>query len=368
MSSASGLSKTIFWHESSADEPSATPRADRARGTGSAGIAAMPVAGGVARLDLPPAGRGQRGGAHNHGADRSAVSGPALLRFAPDGGVAGHPSPCRQPQTRTASDAAHGAGGDLPATEHEQGRRGSQSLPISARRHHDRAGQPSLVLGRDLYPDGQRFPLPGGHYGLGEPRGAGVAAVQHARRRVLCRGARGSAGALWPAEIFNTDQGSQFTSDEFTGTLKRHGVMISMDGKGRCMDNIFVERLWRSLKYEEVYLKAYATVAEAKTGIGAWLGFYNEERQHQSLGYRTPRRIYQEGLWICGRSALPTGCASPASRASSVGGEMLAFAHIPTGAAANKEFDIDEVNSRLVDPAVALTTIGADIETGGATP
>jgi putative transposase len=62
-----------------------------------------------------------------------------------------------------------------------------------------------------------------------------------------------------------------------------------MDGKGRCMDNIFVERLWRSLKYEEVYLNAYATVAEAKTGIGAWLSFYNEEPKHQSLGYRTPR-------------------------------------------------------------------------------
>ena len=72
-------------------------------------------------------------------------------------------------------------------------------------------------------------------------------------------------------EIFNTDQGSQFTSDDFTGTLKRHGVTISMDGKGRCMDNIFVERLWRSLKYEEVYLNAYASVAEAKAGIGAWL-------------------------------------------------------------------------------------------------
>jgi len=72
-------------------------------------------------------------------------------------------------------------------------------------------------------------------------------------------------------EIFNTDQGSQFTSGDFTGTLKRHEVMISMDGKGRCMDNIFVERLWRSLKYEEVYLHAYATVAEARTGIGSWL-------------------------------------------------------------------------------------------------
>src|SRR5438477_5349263 len=65
------------------------------------------------------------------------------------------------------------------------------------------------------------------------------------------------------------------------------------------------------LKHEEVYLNVYATVAEAKAGIGAWLDFYNTERQHQSLGYRTPRQIYQEGLWICGRSALPTGCASP---------------------------------------------------------
>ena len=130
-------------------------------------------------------------------------------------------------------------------------------------------------------------------------------------------------------EIFNTDQGSQFTSDNFTGTLKRHGITISMDGKGRCMDNIFVERLWRSLKYEEVYLNAYATVAEAQEGIGAWLDFYNGERQHQSLGYRMPRQIYQEGLWICGRSALPTGCASAASRASSESGEMLASPTYP---------------------------------------
>src|SRR5437588_5315831 len=75
------------------------------------------------------------------------------------------------------------------------------------------------------------------------------------------------------------------------------------------------------------YLHAYATVAEAKAGIGAWLDFYNTERQHQSLGYRTPRQVYQEGLWVCGRSALPTGCASPASRANSESGEMLAFTY-----------------------------------------
>ncbi len=93
-------------------------------------------------------------------------------------------------------------------------------------------------------------------------------------------------------EIFNTDQGSQFTGDDFTGVLKRHEVTISMDGKGRCMDNIFIERLWRSLKYEEVYLHAYASVAEAKAGIASWFRFYNEERQHQSLGYRTPQQVY----------------------------------------------------------------------------
>jgi len=141
-----------------------------------------------------------------------------------------------------------------------------------------------------------------------------------------------------------------------------------MDGKGRCMDNIFVERLWRSLKYEEVYLNAYASVAEASTGIGAWLGFYNEERQHQSLGYRTPRQIYEESLWICGQSASPTGCASPASRANSESGEMLAFAHIPTGTTTNQGLDVDDSKSRTVAPASVLTALGADLKPRGATP
>ena len=132
-------------------------------------------------------------------------------------------------------------------------------------------------------------------------------------------------------------------------------------------DNIFVERLC-SLKYEEVYLNAYATVAEAKTSIGAWLSFYNEERQHQSLGYHTPRQIYQDGLWICGRSASPTGCASPASRASSESGEMLAFAHIPTGTTTNQGLDVDDSKNRTIAPASVLTALGADLKPRGATP
>ena len=97
-------------------------------------------------------------------------------------------------------------------------------------------------------------------------------------------------------EVFNSDQGVQFTSQAFTGRLKEAGIRISMDGRGRCMDNVFVERLWRSVKYEEVYLKDYETVPEAVQGLGAYFTFYNRERLHQSLGYRTPERVYREGL------------------------------------------------------------------------
>lgn len=93
-------------------------------------------------------------------------------------------------------------------------------------------------------------------------------------------------------EIFNSDQGAQFTSEKFTSELSGRQIRISMDGRGRCMDNIFIERLWRSLKYEEVYLKDYTLVTEARAGIGRWFGFYNNERPHQSLGYRTPASVY----------------------------------------------------------------------------
>lgn len=93
-------------------------------------------------------------------------------------------------------------------------------------------------------------------------------------------------------DIFNSDQGSQFTSEKFTGELETRQIAISMDGRGRCMDNIFIERLWRSLKYEEVYLKDYGSVTEARMGIGGYIRFYNRERLHQSLGYRTPAALY----------------------------------------------------------------------------
>jgi len=96
-------------------------------------------------------------------------------------------------------------------------------------------------------------------------------------------------------EIFNTDQGSQFTGAAFTSVLIEAGVRISMDGRGRWMDNVFIERLWRSLKHEDVYLKGYADGREARTGIGDWIAFYNEIRLHQALGYRAPMAVFREG-------------------------------------------------------------------------
>ena len=95
-------------------------------------------------------------------------------------------------------------------------------------------------------------------------------------------------------EIFNTDQGSQFTSLEFTGRLLTAGVQISMDGRGRALDNIFVERFWRSVKQEEVYIKEYRTVAEAVAGLRSYFDFYNSTRLHQSLDYLTPASVYFE--------------------------------------------------------------------------
>lgn len=95
-------------------------------------------------------------------------------------------------------------------------------------------------------------------------------------------------------EIFNTDQGSQFTSEDFTGVLKREGIQISMDGKGRWIDNVFVERLWRSVKYEEVYLRAYDSINVARASLGRYFRFYNTERRHQSLDRRTPEGVYYE--------------------------------------------------------------------------
>lgn len=113
----------------------------------------------------------------------------------------------------------------------------------------------------------------------------------------FCLEALGAASKLWGrAEIFNTDQGSQFSARAFTGAIEEAGMLMSMDGKGRWIDNRFIERLWRSYKYEEVYLKAYDDYFELKEGTGNWMDFYCYKRPHQALGSKTPWEIYSKKL------------------------------------------------------------------------
>ena len=108
----------------------------------------------------------------------------------------------------------------------------------------------------------------------------------------FCVGALEEALRKSRPEIFNTDQGSQFTSDQFTNVLKTANVLISMNGKGRCLDNVFVERLWRSVKYEEIYLKSYEDVPELQISLEKYFEYYCHSRPHQSLEYRTPWNVY----------------------------------------------------------------------------
>ena len=119
--------------------------------------------------------------------------------------------------------------------------------------------------------------------------------LAHTLEQRFCLEALEAALAHGQPEIFNTDQGAQFTSPAFTGRLTAAGIRISMDGRGRALDNVFIERLWRSVKYEEVYLQDYGTLGDAQRGLRRYFQFYNEERPHQSLDYRTPARVFQAG-------------------------------------------------------------------------
>ena len=123
----------------------------------------------------------------------------------------------------------------------------------------------------------------------------------------FCLAALRRALLLGEPEIFNSDQGSQFTSDLFLAPLKERGVRISMDGRGRALDNVFVERLWRTVKYEEVYLKDYESPIEAAENLGAYFRFYNEQRPHQALAYRTPHELYYGQAVKKGQAAVAQG-------------------------------------------------------------
>ena len=164
--------------------------------------------------------------------------------------------------------------------------------------------QSGLVRRYHLSADAPWVPLPRRHNGLVHEDGAGLAHLKHAGGRLLRRGAEQAIHRFGAPKIMNTDQGSQFTSFAWTDRLKRVGTRISplahetcaagqrMDGKGRCLDNIFIERLWRSLKYECVYLHAWETGSQAKAGVAKWVAFYNHQRPHAAHGRQPPAMVY----------------------------------------------------------------------------
>ena len=160
----------------------------------------------------------------------------------------------------------------------------------------DRPGS-GLVCGCDLHPDGAGVFVSGGGYGLAFAVRVDVATVHHPGRGLLPGSLAGRPGsARAPRRFFNTNQGSQFPSRDWTEALKAAGIQISMDGKGRWLDNVFIERLWRSLKQECVYLNAFDSMRDATGQIGRWIAYYNRERPHSSLGGRTPFEVYMQPL------------------------------------------------------------------------
>ena len=215
--------------------------------------------------------------------DASDFSGPRGIR-------------CRAPPHRQA-DEADGGRGDLSPAQHVQTCAGAHDLPVSPAQAAGDAAQSGLGDGYHVYPNGAGLRLSCGRRRPVQPEGSGMEVIDYAGNGVLSRGGRGALARYGKPEIFNTDQGSQFTSIAFTGLLLKNEIKISMDGKGAWRDNVFVERLWRTIKYEEVYLRAYASVPEARASIGRYIdGFYNTRRPHSSLDRRTPDEAYFAAL------------------------------------------------------------------------
>ena len=256
--------------------------------------ASMYPAGRQPGLGVLPAGtdQGRRPGVD--GPDGPSVFEDPLIRLQEDEGLAAATGLSGEPKKGSKADAVDGSGSHLPASQHQQTSAGHRTFPYLLKGVE--VNRVDQVWAADI----TYIPMAKGFLYL-------VAIMDWHSRHVLawklsntmdtsfCVAALEEALGKGRPEIFNTDQGSQFTSEAFTQTLQEQRVQVSMDGKGRYLDNIFVERLWRSIKYEEVYLKAYQTVAEARTGINAYLEFYNRQRPHQALGYRTPAEVYQHG-------------------------------------------------------------------------
>jgi putative transposase len=260
---------------------------------------------------LSPAGGAGSRSVGTDAVDRRAVSGDTILRLTADDGGTALGGPSGQPQAGAAADAADGleALGPQPKTSRPSARH--RIYPYLLRGL--AIDRPNQVWAADI----TYIPMARGFLYL-------VMVMDWYSRYVLawrlsntmdtsfCLDALENALRKGRPEIFNTDQGAQFTSMAFTDKLEVVGVRISMDGRGRWLDNVLIERLWRSLKYEEVHLKAYANGLEARIGIGQWVRFYNERRLHQTLGYKTPAAVWAaEGSRVDLPLCLDDAAASP---------------------------------------------------------
>jgi len=168
---------------------------------------------------------------------------------------------------------------------------GSRDLPVLAARRLHRTAQPGLEHRYYVPSDAWRHPLPGGRNGLVQPLRDQLGTLQHHGDRLLSDGVE-AAFRFGQPEIWNSDQGSQFTAAEFLMPLKDRGIRISMDGRGRALDNVFIERLWRSLKYELIYPGDFVNGADLFQALDRYFHFYNHQRPHQALGYRTPADLF----------------------------------------------------------------------------
>ncbi len=232
-------------------------------------------------------------------ADRRGVYGASVLRqpAVDDGGLAaGRVSD--QPQAGDPVDGGTGVAGDLPEAGDLATPSQPSSLPLPAARDGGHGAGSRLEYRYHLHPSDRRVCVPGGEYPDWYSRKVLAWRLSNALETTFCLDCLDEALARRQPVIFNTDQGTQFTSTAFTGRLAVAGIQISMDGRGRAHDNIFVKRLWRSVKYEEVYPNAYDTLDQAYHGLDRYFEFYNHQRPHQALNYQTPAEVYADSLTL----------------------------------------------------------------------
>ena len=200
--------------------------------------------------------------------------------------------PGGQSQTGGAAAGVDGGQSGLSQAQPEPAWARTSDLPLPLGRAGNQRSGPGLVQRHHVCADGLRVHVSGGGHGLVESLCAGLGAVQQPGQRVLYSGLDGALARGRQPLISNTDQGCQFTSEAYLEAVESAGVDVSMDGRGRWIDNRFIERLWRSVKQEDIYVQDYGDGLTAQRGLARWFGDYNTVRPHQALGYSTPGELY----------------------------------------------------------------------------